>query len=591
VVAPQNLPSLLRAGLILPSEDSQDDEFVFAHTLLQEAAYASLLRYERRELHQAVGEVLEASYPERGEDLAPVLAEHFLHSRNPARALDHLCRAGKAADRLFAVDEASGHFARAFDLLNPTTSDRDRVEEVALGLGRALELQNRFADALRVYDWMEAAGRQRPDDALRLAALVARAKVLGTPNPAQDPARAEQALEEALDLAHRLGDVASESRILWNRMIARVYSGGDVGDAIRMGQASLALARRHGLTEQMAFTLNDLAYGYTALDDPTSALEAQTEAEGLWRSLGNWPMLADCLATSVVSHHMLGELSKARTASEEALAISRKIGNLWGQANSQLYRSYVDFDAGRPDLAFQAAEQTAGLGSQAGHVVAAFVASADRAWMAACLGDVEGGLQRILQLLQAPPPMPQRLIIPHALGILGRIRVRAGDLIGAREAFDQALTIMPDEGLRLMAPFALPVGRAELALAERRPEEGLAVLDTYLTYLEAHRGRVFLPEALFLRGRLLAVKDGLAAAHGDLQEALRMAEEEGILRLVGPVASWLGQVCDAVDRPQEAAAFRSRGREAYQAIASHIPQASLRRSFLATPEVRDVVKG
>jgi hypothetical protein len=216
--------------------------------------------------------------------------------------------------------------------------------------------------------------------------------------------------------------------------------------------------------------------------------------------------------------------------------------------------------------------------------VAAFVASADHAWMTASLGDVGSGLRRIMQLLGTAPPMPERLILPHALGILGRIRVRTGDRLGAREGFDRALSLMPNEGLRLMAPFSIPMGRAELALAERRPEEGLAVLTVYVEYLEDHRGRMFVPEALLLRGRLLAMKDGLASAQSDFREALRMAEEVGIRRLIGPVTYWLSRVCEAVDQPQEAAAFRSRSREAYELIASHIPEDSLRRTFLSTSE-------
>ena len=63
-----------------------------------------------------------------------------------------------------------------------------------------------------------------------------------------------------------------------------------------------------------------------------------------------------------------------------------------------------------------------------------------------------------------------------------------------------------------------------------------------------------------------------------------MAEEVGIRRLIGPVTYWLSRVCEAVDQPQEAVAFRSRSREAYELIAFYIPEASLRRTFLSTSE-------
>jgi predicted ATPase len=60
VTAPRALDTLIDAGLITPAEDPASQAFIFRHALLHDAAYASLLRAERRSLHRVVGEVLEA---------------------------------------------------------------------------------------------------------------------------------------------------------------------------------------------------------------------------------------------------------------------------------------------------------------------------------------------------------------------------------------------------------------------------------------------------------------------------------------------------------------------------------------------------
>ncbi len=61
-------------GLIRLASIRPELEYLFRHGLVQDAAYASLLKQERRELHGRVGAALEELYPERAGELALVLA-------------------------------------------------------------------------------------------------------------------------------------------------------------------------------------------------------------------------------------------------------------------------------------------------------------------------------------------------------------------------------------------------------------------------------------------------------------------------------------------------------------------------------------
>ena len=570
-----SLRHLLDAGLIRPSDPSAEDDYAFEHALLQEAAYTSLLRTERRDLHRAVGDSLEAAYPERQDELAPRLAEHFLQGGDSIRALSYLRRAGHAAERLYASAESSMHFARAFDLLDPDSTASADLEDVVTGLGRALELQSRFADAVRVYEWLEGAARGRGEPALELTAMMARAKVLATPNPTKDPDLAASTLERALELARHTGNVAAESRVLWNQMILRVYGGGDIHEAVALGQASLELARQEGLDEQRAFTLNDLVYAYTALDDPSSALAAQAEAEALWRRLGNQPMLADCLAISVVNRHMTGAFGPARSAAEEASAIARRIDNLWGRANSRFFIVHVYLDEGRPDLAIEASEETIWWGRLAGHDVAAYISSADLAWIHAYLGDLEGALGELQAVAATPAPFPENLLRPHVLGHLGRVQVRLGDLEAAHRSFAEAEAILPGEGLRLMAPFLLPMGEVELALAEGDSERAGQRIRAYLRYLKEHGARAFVPEALMLSAEVHRRHGREADARGELEQAYEAARAMGLIRILGPLARALALIAK-----EPAPDWPARAQEALGIVASHIPDETRRQQFL-----------
>src|SRR4030066_345318 len=81
-------------------------EYVFRHALVQDAAYASLVKQDRRQLHRAVGEALERLHLERRDEVAPLLARHFHEAGDTSRALKYFTLAGDAAPRWPAKAEA-----------------------------------------------------------------------------------------------------------------------------------------------------------------------------------------------------------------------------------------------------------------------------------------------------------------------------------------------------------------------------------------------------------------------------------------------------------------------------------------------------
>src|SRR6185436_1130224 len=108
--------TLESAGLLLRAPSERELEYLFRHALVQEAAYRSLLRQDRRRLHLMVGETLEALYPERLEELAPLLGQHFSEAGDAARALRYFALAGQAAEQVYANAEAVMHYTRALEI-------------------------------------------------------------------------------------------------------------------------------------------------------------------------------------------------------------------------------------------------------------------------------------------------------------------------------------------------------------------------------------------------------------------------------------------------------------------------------------------
>ena len=110
------LGRLEAGGLIQIAALQPELEYMFRHALVQEAAYATLLKQDRRALHRAAAEAILALHPDRQRELAGVIALHFEQAGENARAAEYLALAGEHAVERFANREAIAYFARALAL-------------------------------------------------------------------------------------------------------------------------------------------------------------------------------------------------------------------------------------------------------------------------------------------------------------------------------------------------------------------------------------------------------------------------------------------------------------------------------------------
>jgi len=119
------LDTLQMVDLIALVQSEPDLEFVFKHIFTQETVYSSLLNRDRRQLHQQVGEVLEAMYvpdsvpEERLEETTSLLAYHFEQSGDRKRAVKYLKLAADQARDAYTNQEAKELYSRALSLLEP----------------------------------------------------------------------------------------------------------------------------------------------------------------------------------------------------------------------------------------------------------------------------------------------------------------------------------------------------------------------------------------------------------------------------------------------------------------------------------------
>ncbi|MEP4699589.1 MAG: AAA family ATPase, partial [Parasphingorhabdus sp.] len=100
---------LEEAELVFPLEGHADDTWIFKHALIQEAAYDSLLRSRRRELHALIAQAYETVRPEEAASQPEVMAHHLGEAGEHRRAIDFGLAAGMGALMRSANSDAVAH--------------------------------------------------------------------------------------------------------------------------------------------------------------------------------------------------------------------------------------------------------------------------------------------------------------------------------------------------------------------------------------------------------------------------------------------------------------------------------------------------
>jgi tetratricopeptide (TPR) repeat protein len=125
-------------------------EYIFKHVLTQEVTYNSLLLKRRKELHEKIGEAIEQVYAERLEEYYELLAYHYVHSDNTAKAVEYLDLACRKAAKANAMEDAKAYFDKTMELLG-TQPDSEENQDRRISL--LVDQSNVFMMLLKVTEY------------------------------------------------------------------------------------------------------------------------------------------------------------------------------------------------------------------------------------------------------------------------------------------------------------------------------------------------------------------------------------------------------------------------------------------------------
>jgi predicted ATPase/class 3 adenylate cyclase len=355
-----HLMTLVRKEFIRPGRAlfPGDDGFRFEHMLIRDAAYDSMPKELRAELHERFARWLEARVAESVREYEEILGFHLeqayryqaelgpVGERARAvgqRAAERLAAAGRRAVARADMPAAVNLLDRAAALV--PVDDLRRLDWAVDLSGSLIEVgELARADALL----MEAteAARAAGDRRLESRASVQRAflRIHTDPEGSTDAARREA--ENAISVFKGLGDELELARA-WQ--LAAHVEAFDRGwaTAEAMLERALVHARRAGDAREEARILRWLAS--SALWGPVPVEEGIRRCEEiLERTHGNSLVQANCHIRLAGLEAMRGRFSEARARVEQARAILAEFGLMYFLAHSRDVAALVETLAGNP---------------------------------------------------------------------------------------------------------------------------------------------------------------------------------------------------------------------------------------------------
>jgi class 3 adenylate cyclase/predicted ATPase len=136
------LAQLEQAGLVFRRGEPPEAVYSFKHALVRDAAYESLLKSRRQQLHGQIARTLEQSFADIGASQPEIVAHHFTEAGLVESAIDYWLKAGQQAARRSANAEALNHLARGLELL-------PNIDDPMLRNKSELLLQTSLGNSLR----------------------------------------------------------------------------------------------------------------------------------------------------------------------------------------------------------------------------------------------------------------------------------------------------------------------------------------------------------------------------------------------------------------------------------------------------------
>ena len=413
------LRQLTEAELLFRRGTPPEATYSFKHALVQDAAYQSLLRSRRQQLHARIAQVLERDFAAAMETRPEVLAHHYTEADLGQAAVDYWLRAGQRAIERSAYLEAIAHLRKGLSLLERLADTPERSQ--------------------REYQLQSAVG----------GALVA-TKGFASPE-------VEAAYLAARDAARRMADPSQLFTATWGLWLvyqqrARFETAQDLLRdlftlADRAGDPGLRLQAHHASWTTSLY-LPDLSACWRHAEQGIALYDGGRHHDHKFRYGGHDPG-ACCRYNGAVALWQLGYPQRAAQVVGDAVALAEELAHPVTLAVTLMFACFVHQHRREASLVQDLARRTIALCAEQGlvqHILA--TGAIMQGWANAVRGAAGDSTREMRQGLDALQATSVDVRRPYYLALFAEACARDGELDQGLRAIAAALDLVERTGER-----------------------------------------------------------------------------------------------------------------------------------------------
>ncbi len=490
-----------------------DAVYVFKHALVQEAAYESILRSRRQQLHARVAAALEGD-PQAAQGDPGFLALHFEQAGLAEKAVKWYVEAGQRASLRSANKEALHHFQRALGLLGEIVGEHaqlDRRIELHTEIGLIHLMLEGWASKQATEHFVETEklSRTGAHSEQRFRTLVG---MITTLTWRGHRAEAKSHTEELIALAQ-----ASGNRI--HRLFAHQLHGQTLMYEGNFPRSLVESQRAIALYDQSADAQLAFRYGI----DPGMV--------SLW--------------FSAYMQWETGLLDQAVRSSEQALVLGRKIGHPFSLASSLGWMADLSYLMWLPERVLLYTEEAMEAAQRHGFSQLHALASFQHGWVLAQECQYDLAIERMTQALAQYRSLGAgAVVVPRMTAQLAGVYGQAG---------------RADEGLRVLqsSPDRMPGGtrvryaeisriEGELQLLKKEPDphlaeqffqEAIVIAIEDQAWSKKLRATTSLAKLWQMQGKIQEARTLLGPLYGEFTEGFDMPDMKNAKALLETLAT------------------------------------------------------
>jgi predicted ATPase len=495
------LDRLIAAGLLFRRDMPPHATYSFKHALVQDAAYGTLLRETRRQLHGRIAKALEDHFPGTVETQPELIAHHFARAELGENAVRYWLKAGATAVSRSANLEAIKHLRNGLQRLNTMPSDDKRA-------GLELELQLTLGQAL----------------------IAVRGYTAGETTAAF--ARAEELVE-------KIGDAGQRYSALYGIFVGRLIGGHidaaseTIGRLCRLaasGEDDAYLCLAHRLHGSLSFFRGDLPIACEYLQKAV-ALYGPVQQQKLAFHFGPDTGSAAQIFLAM-TEWLRGRPESALRTAQSAIANARRLENALTLGQVQALAAQLHYMSQDYDGMLRLSREGSDNCERVGILYFGAICRSYQTWSQAWRSNPADYIEEFRHGLATYEEMRCGLQLGLFHGMLAQLLLAAGDPAEAAKEAETALAKATVNGERWWAPeIHRTLGDALLALPN--PDEAAAES----CYVRA------IAEARHTGGLMLELRAATSLA----RTMVRRGDEAEARRMLAPIFTQFNEGLDSVD--------------------------------------------